>query len=127
MVHTQFVARKAGQMDKGFILVLKSGALKITRILRSGSRSYVRPTQISALPTARPSSTVAAAGDGVDNQPKKLVNEELKKLRFSGSRTAFDIDIDALEDHPWRVKGADISDYFNYGFNEKTWQVTFYF
>ncbi|KAG7164261.1 Pre-mRNA 3'-end-processing factor FIP1-like [Homarus americanus] len=26
-----------------------------------------------------------------------------------------------LEDKPWRKPGADISDYFNYGFNEETW------
>jgi hypothetical protein len=54
---------------------------------------------------------------------KKPVNEELKKLRYSHHRTAFDVDIDALEAQPWRNKNADISDYFNYGFTEKTWQV----
>ncbi|KAK7086165.1 hypothetical protein SK128_016999, partial [Halocaridina rubra] len=26
-----------------------------------------------------------------------------------------------MEDKPWRKPGADISDYFNYGFNEETW------
>lgn len=55
----------------------------------------------------------------------KVINEELKRLRYSHHRTAFDVDIDALESHPWRSKNADISDYFNYGFNEKTWQVRF--
>ena len=56
-------------------------------------------------------------------QQKKEINEELKKLRYSHHRTAFDVDIDNLDSHPWRNKNADISDYFNYGFNEKTWQV----
>lgn len=35
----------------------------------------------------------------------------------------FDINLDTLEDKPWRKPGADITDYFNYGFNEDTWKV----
>ncbi len=54
---------------------------------------------------------------------KKQMNEELKKLRYSHHRTAFDVDIDGLELQPWRNKNADISDYFNYGFTERTWQA----
>ncbi|KAI7908271.1 Fip1 motif-domain-containing protein, partial [Cokeromyces recurvatus] len=27
------------------------------------------------------------------------------------------------EDKPWRKPGADITDYFNYGFNEITWRA----
>ncbi len=51
--------------------------------------------------------------------------EELKKLRFLRHATAFDVDINALEDHPWRSKTVDLLDYFNYGFNERTWLVSF--
>merc|ERR1719499_1896850 len=32
-----------------------------------------------------------------------------------------EMDLEALEDKPWRLPGADISDYFNYGFTEDTW------
>lgn len=35
----------------------------------------------------------------------------------------FDIDIDALTEKPWRRYGADLTDYFNYGFNEESWNV----
>lgn len=28
-----------------------------------------------------------------------------------------------MEDKPWRKPGADITDYFNYGFNEETWKA----
>lgn len=31
------------------------------------------------------------------------------------------IDPEVLKEKPWRRPGADISDYFNYGFNEYTW------
>jgi len=33
-----------------------------------------------------------------------------------------DVDLDDVEDKPWRKPGADITDYFNYGFNEITWR-----
>ncbi len=33
------------------------------------------------------------------------------------------IDLEAIEDKPWRKPGADLSDWFNYGFNEETWQA----
>jgi len=32
-------------------------------------------------------------------------------------------DFHNLFDKPWRKPGADVSDYFNYGFNEDTWVV----
>lgn len=34
-----------------------------------------------------------------------------------------DLDVDIFEDKPWRKPGADITDYFNYGFNEVTWRA----
>ena len=36
---------------------------------------------------------------------------------------AHEFSLDSLEDKPWRKPGADITDYFNYGFNETTWQA----
>jgi len=58
-----------------------------------------------------------------DNNSALPNDEELKKLRFSRHVTAFDVDINALDDHPWRNKNVDILDFFNYGFNERTWMV----
>ncbi|SAM04133.1 hypothetical protein [Absidia glauca] len=34
-----------------------------------------------------------------------------------------ELDVDIFEDKPWRKPGADITDYFNYGFNEVTWRA----
>ena len=34
----------------------------------------------------------------------------------------YDFEIDNMEDKPWEKPGADITDYFNYGFNERTWK-----
>lgn len=35
----------------------------------------------------------------------------------------YDLNIDILDDKPWRKPGADITDYFNYGFTEETWKL----
>lgn len=51
------------------------------------------------------------------------LDDELKKYRFTRHVTAFDVDITSLDEHPWRNKNVDILDYFNYGFNERTWMV----
>ena len=47
---------------------------------------------------------------------------------FEGSMTingvpSTEFSVESLEDKPWRKPGADITDYFNYGFNEMTWQA----
>lgn len=34
-----------------------------------------------------------------------------------------EIPLDTFEDKPWRKPGADITDYFNYGFDEITWSA----
>lgn len=35
---------------------------------------------------------------------------------------SFDVDVSILAERPWAAAGADITDYFNYGFNERTWR-----
>ena len=36
----------------------------------------------------------------------------------------YDYDIDTMcEEKPWRIPGADMTDYFNYGFNEDSWKA----
>lgn len=35
----------------------------------------------------------------------------------------YDLDLAQMEDRPWKKPGADIADYFNYGFTEETWNL----
>lgn len=42
--------------------------------------------------------------------------------RGKGYRTVFDIDLDALEEKSWQRPGADITDFFNFGFTENSWK-----
>ncbi|KAK6254369.1 Pre-mRNA polyadenylation factor Fip1 domain - like 1 [Theobroma cacao] len=37
-------------------------------------------------------------------------------------RTILDMKIDAFEEKPWRHPGIDITDFFNFGFNEDSWK-----
>ncbi|GLU01372.1 hypothetical protein SLE2022_186830 [Rubroshorea leprosula] len=37
-------------------------------------------------------------------------------------KTIFDVDIDTLEEKPWKHPGVDISDFFNFGLNEESWK-----
>ncbi|KAJ3130214.1 cleavage polyadenylation factor subunit fip1, partial [Irineochytrium annulatum] len=41
---------------------------------------------------------------------------------FDG-KEIFDVDLDAFEDKPWRKPGADLTDYFNFGFSEASWRA----
>jgi len=38
-------------------------------------------------------------------------------------QSIYDVDLDSFEEKPWRKPGSDITDYFNYGFNEQTWRA----
>lgn len=41
-------------------------------------------------------------------------------------RSILEVDMDALSEKPWRRPGTDISDYFNYGFDEISWEAYCY-
>uniref|UniRef100_UPI001CB943B8 FIP1[III]-like protein isoform X2 n=1 Tax=Erigeron canadensis TaxID=72917 RepID=UPI001CB943B8 len=45
--------------------------------------------------------------------------------RFSlpRARNILDVNVDIFENKPWKNPGVDISDYFNFGFNEDSWRL----
>ncbi|XP_078141797.1 pre-mRNA 3'-end-processing factor FIP1 [Centroberyx gerrardi] len=55
-----------------------------------------------------------------------VVGTKSKGVDASGSIKGIpvlDVDVESFEEKPWGKPGADISDYFNYGFNEETWKA----
>ncbi|KAF8963947.1 hypothetical protein BDZ97DRAFT_1904746 [Flammula alnicola] len=44
---------------------------------------------------------------------------------FDG-RSILELDLNAMADKPWRRPGSDISDYYNYGFDELSWEAYCY-
>lgn len=53
----------------------------------------------------------------------KFNMEEFESVGSINGQPAFEFAIENIEDKPWRKPGADITDYFNYGFNEETWRA----
>ncbi|GAC95206.1 hypothetical protein PHSY_002781 [Pseudozyma hubeiensis SY62] len=51
-------------------------------------------------------------------KPEDIVDQE-----ESSTQDIFDMDLEKLADKPWRRYGADLTDYFNYGFNEESWSL----
>lgn len=39
------------------------------------------------------------------------------------SANMYEFQLDSVEDKGWTKPGANIKDYFNYGFNEETWRL----
>lgn len=56
-------------------------------------------------------------------QTGKFAVEEFEQIGTINGVPPTDFNLDSLEDKPWRKPGADITDYFNYGFNEDTWRA----
>ncbi|KAJ6632693.1 Pre-mRNA 3'-end-processing factor FIP1 [Pseudolycoriella hygida] len=53
----------------------------------------------------------------------KFSMEEFETVGTIAGVQAHEFSIDSLDEKPWRKPGADITDYFNYGFNEETWRA----
>ncbi|XP_042564929.1 pre-mRNA 3'-end-processing factor FIP1-like, partial [Clupea harengus] len=34
-----------------------------------------------------------------------------------------EVDVESFDEKPWKKPGADLTDYFNYGFNEESWKI----
>jgi hypothetical protein len=86
--------------------------------LIAGANMYVRPDAPKdgeGEPAAGGASSAAEGSGGS--------SAEQLRLRFHYSKTAFDTDLEAHPEKPWRKPRIDISDFFNYGFNETTWKV----
>lgn len=48
---------------------------------------------------------------------------EALQLPAGSGKSIYDVDIESLDEKPWRKPGADLTDYFNYGFNEESWRA----
>lgn len=61
--------------------------------------------------------------DKVKQTSGKFSIDEFECVGTISGIPAPEFSIDSLDDKPWRKPGADITDYFNYGFNEETWRA----
>eukprot|EP00871_Galdieria_phlegrea_P001365 jgi/Galph1/2229/GphlegSOOS_G898.1 len=86
-----------------------------------GGTTNSRQWQRAGFTSATPNSTAGAYGrGGIDLSlvPKPPADFPGANIEYS----VFESEIDSLEEKPWRERGAEHSDYFNYGFTEETWR-----
>lgn len=88
--------------------------------IKTGPSVYETP-RIFKQGTGYTKSSSSGGTGGMKNQGKGI---DLEAVGTNNGIPTYDYDLDSLqaEDKPWRKPGADITDYFNYGFNEDTWQ-----
>ncbi|KAJ2900898.1 cleavage polyadenylation factor subunit fip1 [Coemansia aciculifera] len=70
----------------------------------------------------------ASKGKGPDAGMQALLSGDvdmidLLTVQLLNGIDMFKIDLDMLDEKPWRMPGADVTDYFNFGFNEETWKL----
>ncbi|KAK9452639.1 Fip1 motif-domain-containing protein [Dipodascopsis uninucleata] len=78
-----------------------------------------------------PKSSAKATGQSNINEAEEEANNDfstsqkvgvdLSKVPELDGKPLTSVDLENFEDKPWRKPGADITDYFNYGFDEFTW------
>lgn len=74
---------------------------------------------------ANAAASTATAADKAGKQAPggKFNMEEFESVGTINGTPSHEFSIDSLDEKPWRKPGADITDYFNYGFNEETWRM----
>ncbi|ESK96259.1 pre-mrna polyadenylation factor fip1 [Moniliophthora roreri MCA 2997] len=98
------------------------------------------PSKIPQLPTAAPAQPISSTtGVPVDESsnvdpstlppavaPPSHPKIDPNETGMLDGRSIFEVDISAMSEKPWRRPGSDISDWFNYGFDEISWEAYCY-
>ncbi|KAM6972726.1 pre-mRNA 3'-end-processing factor FIP1 [Aplochiton taeniatus] len=66
---------------------------------------------------------IKTAGARPYGQGTKLKGVDLEAPGNINGVPVLEVEMESFEEKPWRKPGADLSDYFNYGFNEDTWKA----
>ncbi|AET41003.1 cleavage polyadenylation factor subunit FIP1 Ecym_7155 [Eremothecium cymbalariae DBVPG len=87
--------------------------------ITSASESTIEPVSERSVTTT---ATVAAVVNDTSAAVGKAVGAlDLNAVGEYEGQPITDVDPEVLKEKPWRQPGANISDYFNYGFTEDTW------
>lgn len=84
------------------------------------------PFYIGTVDSTEPADRAGNSAEGPDVPVEELVPSMiLKELQLQPhlSAAVFGYDIQQMTERPWAKPGANLSDYFNYGFNEKSWRT----
>ena len=94
-----------------------------------GMASSFGPPQITPITQPKQVSVITAPPPTITHvsQPTTMTSKRTIDVNAVGNINGvpiYDYDIDTMcEEKPWRIPGADLTDYFNYGFNEESWKA----
>lgn len=98
------------------------------------TQPVVQPTPVQELPraTTEPDS-LPKDSQGPDpntlppaTAPPSHPNIDPNLIGTLDGRSILEVDLNSLNDKPWRRPGSDLSDWFNYGFDEISWEAYCY-
>jgi pre-mRNA 3'-end-processing factor FIP1 len=82
------------------------------------------------VPSQRDSVPAREPDDGIDTStlppataPPSAPTIDPNAVGIFDGRSVLEVDLSAMTDKPWRRPGSDISDWFNYGFDELSWEA----
>lgn len=92
---------------------------------KAGQRAEAPVTKAqpyAAIKIQRPGASNGNAASPTKKEPvAKLPDVDVDAIADLDGKSILEIDLETLENKPWRQPGADITEYFNYGFDEFTW------
>ena len=93
---------------------------KISDAVTKSSTTY---QAFGGLGRGGPGAAGARLPPGAAEKKGKFAPEVFEQVGSINGAPAQEFDMEALEEKPWKKPGADITDYFNYGFTEETWNA----
>lgn len=76
----------------------------------------------AAIKIQKPGTTNTVDAKILKKEPvAKLPDVDVDAIAEMDGKSILEVDLESLENKPWRQPGADITEYFNYGFDEFTW------
>ncbi|KAK4725788.1 hypothetical protein R3W88_030705 [Solanum pinnatisectum] len=102
----------------------EKNSYKNTRPPQAAYSSHLKANGSSCAPSY---STAFVKGKWEDNSYTQRVGSGFaaqngQSFSLPRSRNILDVNIDMFEKKPWRYPGADLTDYFNFGFDEAGWK-----
>ena len=98
---------------------IDSGKSKISTITGAAPTTTTE-SNIGAVSDANAATSVPEGSVSLEQQQQQQTIDLNPDAEFDG-KPIVQIDPEILKEKPWRQPGANLSDYFNYGFNEQTW------
>ncbi|CCG81227.1 Pre-mRNA polyadenylation factor fip1 [Taphrina deformans PYCC 5710] len=99
--------------DVEFVITTKSG--------QRAEAPAAKAQPYAAIKIQKPGTTTTATPAAKKEPIAKLPDVDVDAIAEMDGKSILEIDLETLENKPWRQPGADITEYFNYGFDEFTW------